>query len=201
MIELSDELMFAAGGRRYCFLHPGDQERCIKTLSPAGDPATRRKKAPWHKRLRPLANFDDNLREWASFQEMERYGDEVWAHFPRCYGLEPTNRGLGIVTDLIRDENGCVSKTVRQMVQAQGKSDLLKEALEMFFDILLSRRVITRDILDHNLVVKVGAAGYTIVMIDGFGSSEGIPLSRWSKRLGSRKVARKIARCKKRYGF
>lgn len=201
MIELSDELIFAEGGRRYCFLYPGDPGKCIKTLSPAGDPATRRRTAPWHKRFRPLAKFDDNLREWDSFQEMECYDEDVWSHFPRCYGLEPTNRGLGIVTDLIRDENECISKTVRQVVLEQGKTSSLRQALDQFFEVLVLNRVITRDILDHNLVVQVGAKGWTVVMIDGFGSSEGIPFSKWSKTLGRRKVARKIARCKKRYGF
>lgn len=63
MIELNDSLLFAKGGRRICFVHPDDQYKCVKILSPNGNPVKRRKKAVWYKKLRPLSLFDDNLRE------------------------------------------------------------------------------------------------------------------------------------------
>ena len=201
MIELTDDLIFAEGGRRYCFVHPDDAGKCIKTLSPNGDPLKRKKDAIWYKKLRPLSMFDDNARELISFQDLAKKGEVVWAHFPRCYGIQPTNRGDGIVTDLIRDTDGKVSKTVRQYVKANGKTPELRAALDEFFGLFIKELIITRDILDHNLVVQVGEGKMTIYMIDGFGSSEVIPFSQWNRQLGRKKVKRKIARFKTRYGL
>jgi len=201
MIELNDELMFAQGGRRYCFFHPEFHDRCVKTLAPAGDPLTRKREAAWYKRLRPLAKFNDNLRELASFQELSRRGEVVWDHFPRCFGIHATTRGDGIVTDLIRDVDRAISITVRHYVRKNGKTPELQSALDLFFKFLLSHHIITRDILDHNLVVQIRPDGLRIVMIDGFGSSEWIPFSTWSKALGRRKILRKMDRFKNRYGF
>ncbi len=199
MIQLSDELIFAEGGRRYCFVHPDYAGKCVKTLSPNGDPQKRRKAAVWYKKLRPLSMFDDNQRELRSFRQLESCGERVWEHFPRCYGIQPTNRGDGIVTDLIRDADGQISKTVRQYVKAHGKTPELLAALNRFFAMLLEQRVITRDVLDHNIVVQVGADDLTIYMIDGFGSSDFLNLTHWLPALGMRKISRKQRRFKSRY--
>lgn len=202
MLELNDDLIFAEGGRRFCFVHPSDPNRCVKTLSENGDPLKRKKVAVWYKKLRPLSMFDDNLRELKSFQDLEKKGEAVWRYFPRCYGIKKTSRGDGIVTDLIRDADGQISQTVRQYVKARGKTRELMVALDGFFVFLQTQRLVTRDILDHNLVIQVRKEGVVrVVMIDGFGSSEVLPFSRWFKTVGQRKVARKIARCRARYGF
>jgi hypothetical protein len=199
MIELTDDLMFAQGGRRYCFVHPADPAKCVKTLSPRGNPEKRKKEAVWYKRLRPVSWFDDNKRELKSFLELEKRGEEVWDHFPRCYGIQSTNRGDGMVTDLIRDSDGNISKTVRQYVKAYGKTTELLAALEEFFNLFRQRLIITRDILDHNLVVQVKDKKYTIYIIDGFGSSEILPLSSLFAALGRYKVERKINRFREKY--
>jgi len=201
MIKLTDNLIFAEGGRRYCFVHPDDPNKCIKTLSPNGDPQKRRKEAPWYKKIRPLSMFDDNKRELKSFYGLEKKGGAVWEHFPRCYGILPTNCGDGIVTDLIRDKDGNISKTVRQYVKANGKTPELLGALEVFFNLFRTHLIVTRDILDHNLVVKIVDENLTIYMIDGFGSSEVIPFLLWFSLVAKRKVNRKIERFKNRYGL
>lgn len=199
MIRLSDELLFAKGGRRFCFVHPDDPSKCVKTLNPAGDPRRRRSAAAWYKRLRPLSIFDDNRRELKSFRQLQRCGEGVWAHFPRCYGIQPTNRGDGIVTDLIRDADGAISRTVREHLKAAGKSPPLVAALDRFLNALLELRVPTRDLLDHNLVAQSDGDRLDIYMIDGFGSSDFLQLARWIPALGRRKTARKASRFRARY--
>ena len=145
-IILNEDLIFAEGGRRHCFIFPDDPDKCIKTLGEKGNPASRRRKDSLHKRFRPLSMFDDNLRELKAFRKLELNHEEVWNHFPRCYGLEQTNRGTGIVCDLIRDEDGGISQTVRQYVENTGKTQALLSALEEFFSLLRRRVVLTRDI-------------------------------------------------------
>jgi len=201
VVELTDDLRFAGGGRRHCFLYPDDSGRCIKTLNEHGDPVGRRQTSVWYKRLRPLSTFDDNLRELESFHKMEQIGEEVWEHFPRCYGMKPTSRGKGIITQLIRDKDGKISQNVRDYVKQCGKTPELRAALKKFFDLLRRRVVLTRDLLDHNLVAQIGETGLTVFMIDGFGSSDAFPFSSWSKRIGRRKVERKIIKFCERYGF
>jgi hypothetical protein len=199
MISLADDLIFAEGGRRYCFVHPDDPGKCIKILSPRGNPEKRKKEAVWYKRFRPLSWFDDNKRELQSFLELKERGEEVWNHFPRCYGIQSTSKGDGIVTDLIRNEDGTISQTVKQYIRENGHTPELLAALEGFFEMFLRQRIVTRDILHHNLVVQVASKKMTIYMIDGFGTSEMIPFSCWFKSLATRKVNRKVHRFKKRY--
>jgi hypothetical protein len=199
MIELSEDLIFAEGGRRFCFVHPDDAGKCIKILNARGNPQKRKKESVWYKRFRPLSWFDDNKRELISFQDLEKKGDSVWDHFPRYYGIHQTNRGDGIITDLIRDTDRAVSKTVRQYIKAFGKTPELLAALDEFYALFRDRLIVTRDILDHNLVVQVNDEKLTIYMIDGFGTSEMIPFSSWFKSVATRKVNRKIQRFKIRY--
>lgn len=201
MLELTDDLIFAKGGRRVCYVHPYDSGKCVKILGPNGDPCKRRRKAPWYKKLRPLAMFDDNRREVKSFKVLERHGSAVWDHFPRCYGIEETCCGPGMVTDLIRNEDDCVSLTVHEYILKNGQTPELQSALNEFFEFLKREVVITRDILDHNMIVREASSGLTIMMIDGFGSSESIPFSIWFKPLGVQKVERKIKRFRDRYDF
>lgn len=200
-LHLDENLVFGKGGRRVCYIHPSDPSKCIKVLGVKGNPAKRKNLAPWFKKLRFLSSFDDNLREFKSFQILEKHGDVVWRFFPRCHGLVETNEGLGIVTDLIRNEDGSIPKTVRQYVATYGKTPRLVEALDTFFEFLKKEYVVTRDILDHNIIVKESEAELRIYMIDGFGSSEFIPISLWFKYPALIKIKRKIKRFKKRYGF
>jgi hypothetical protein len=203
MIQLRENSVFDNGGRRMCFVHPDDPGKCIKTLNASGNPVARRQKAPWYKRLRPLYFFDDNARELASFRTLERKGaEEVWNHFPVCYGMMETSCGSGIVTDLIRDVNGAVSKSLREYVKTFGKTPELSAALDRFFNLLVRERVITRDLLDHNLVVQQNSTEtVSVYMVDGFGSSEMVPLSSWIPAFGKRKILRKIERFRRRYGL
>ncbi len=201
MIELRDELIFARGGRRICFVHPDDSSRCVKILSHNGDPVRRRKESVWYKQLRPVSNFDDNLRELESFRVLEQHDKSVWNHFPHCYGIQPTSRGNGIVTDLIRNMDGGIPRTVQRYVETHGRTPEIRQALETFFDVLRVQRVVTRDILDHNVVVQVREEGLRVVMIDGFGSSDAIPVTRWFPAVARLKVVRKIRRFQNQYGF
>jgi len=49
MIEFSDDLIFAEGARRYCYVHPDDPGKCIKILSSNGSPAKRRSEVRGYK--------------------------------------------------------------------------------------------------------------------------------------------------------
>jgi hypothetical protein len=202
MLHLTDELKFAQGGRRICYVHSTDTHRCIKVLRPRGQPLRRRQKSAWYKRLRPLSSFDDNLRELAAFEKMKRYDDSIWEHFPRCYGMEQSNLGDGIVTDLIRDEDSDeISQTFREYLKAKGSSPELMNALDAFFNKLIEQQAVTRDILDHNLVVKVESAGLRIMLIDGFGSSDFLSSKVTALFSSRRKVLRKIQRFRVRYSI
>ena len=51
----------------------------------------------------------------------------------------------------------------------------------------------------HNVVARrTGDGAVRLVVIDGLGNADLLPLSRWSRRLARRKSARKAARLRKR---
>lgn len=155
----------------------------------------------WYRRLRPLGCFDDNVRELRAFHRYARKQDQIWDHFPRCYGAESTDHGSGIVTDLIRDGDGAISRTLRCYLKEHGKTEALIAGLRDFYRVLRVHRLITRDILDHNLVVRTVNERVAVYMIDGIGSSEFVPVVDWFRVLSLAKIERKIKRFKDRYGL
>jgi hypothetical protein len=74
-------------------------------------------------------------------------------------------------------------------------------ALDAFSDKLIEQQVVTRDILDHNLVVKVESAGLRIILIDSFGSMDFLPSKVTAIFSSRRKVRRKIQRFRVRYSI
>ncbi len=197
IIQLSLDDAFARGGNRLCYVDPRNGDRCIKVLIPKRSPRAKRAKAVGVKKFRPLSYYDDNLRELKTYQRLEAsFGDEIWAHLPRTQGMVATTLGDGIVTDLIRNYDGAISGCLKTKLRATGYDQNFRDAVNQFVEYLRRTGLPSRDLLLHNLVAKdVDASGrFKMYLIDGFGSSDILPLVYWSKSLARRKVERKITR-------
>lgn len=197
--QLASRQPFARGGNRLCFIDPDDASRCIKVRRPDFTLADCRRKKGFPKNLKPLSSFDDSLEEFGVMQSFERhYPDSIFQHISRCYGFVDTDMGRGLSSELIRDSDGRISITLKQYVWERGYSDDCRAAVEQLCEHWLSHCVPSRDILVHNVVVQreIGEADECIrrlVVIDGLGSANLIPL-RWQPRAVQRaKTQRKIA--------
>jgi len=177
-LQLSGVEPFAQGGNRLCFVHPNNQNRCIKVRRPDFTLEDRRRKKGFPKNLKPLSSFDDNAEEYRVMTQLySRFGDVLYKHVSRCFGFEDTDMGKGLVSDLIRDDSQKVSHTLKQYVWDKGYTDDCKRAVNQFSRYWEELGVPSRDLLLHNIVAQINAEGNIVrlVVIDGLGSSSMFP--------------------------
>ncbi|NLL84093.1 MAG: hypothetical protein GX230_07625 [Lentisphaerae bacterium] len=192
IINLDDVQPFGMGGRRLCFVHPENPSRCIKVLRTDENRVIRWRKSKIPAKWRRA--YDNNAHEKKELERLYRkLGDEMSRHFPRSYGMITTSIGPGLELDLMRDDDGLISKDIRSLLLAGYPLAQLRDVFNQFGEFLLRHRILTRNLLDHNLVVSMrDGKPYRIYMIDGMGDPAWLPLARWIPALGTEKVKRRM---------
>lgn len=183
---------FGVGGRRACYVHPLDPDKCVKVLRTDDRRTVRHKKTiiPAHWRR----EYDNNAHEKRVLEDLEkRIGPAMGRHLPRSYGMVETDLGPGFVLDLVRDHDGRISRSLRELLTTGHPLDTLRASFEEFGSFLSDHLVLTRKLLDHNLVVSMQPdSPGRMVLIDGLGDPAFIPFSRWIPALGRAKIARRL---------
>ena len=198
-LKLSNREPFAIGGTRRCYLHPEDDSLCVKVLRSDRTPQRRRDRATGLKRFRSLDHWDDQLKEKLAYERLiKRHGPKVWNHVPQFFGVVDTDEGMGIVTKLFRNSDGSFPLNLDDQVPL-GIDAPLNAAIEQFKSWLRHELVLTRGLLPHNIIaVRDSATECRLVIVDGLGNSEWIPISDWFRPVARAKVERKIARFERR---
>lgn len=197
ILSLEGLTPFAVGGTRLCFVHPNDSNKCVKVLRRDRTPQERRKFTTGLKKYRALKHWDDQSKELIAYDQLlNRNTDRVWQHVPEFFESVQTDLGLGIVTRIFRNFDGQFPRNLEQEVPL-GVDAILMEGLSEFKHWLRQELVVTRDLLPHNIIVVRDSANHCRLMIvDGLGNSEWIPVSTWFRSFARRKVERKIAKFK-----
>ncbi len=199
MILLKDEKPFARGGNRLCFVHPKFSDRVVKVRRPQWTLEDLRRKKGFPRNLRPLSSFDESLTEFRLMRQLDaRIGEPLYRVMSRNYGFIDTDMGQGLCSELIRNADGRVSRSVMQYVWENGITDTLEQAYTRFVADWIPLPVPTRDVLLHNVVAQCDAQGdiVRLVVIDGLGSSGLIPYSWLPSVLKRRRAHRKMVRFK-----
>lgn len=191
-IILKDEEILFRGGNRLCFVHPDDHNIILKVVTPEKKPDARRKAAPLYKKFRPLSAFDINLKELNAFERLGTKGDKVWRHFPRCFGIVETDLGDALCQELIREEDGSISKTLGSYLNEKRVTGEMRRAVEEFLLFLLNNMIVVRDLRTENLIVRKKTGDLCIYMIDGIGDSDFIPIADISNSWAKYKIKRKL---------
>lgn len=195
-LALSSLAPFARGGNRLCFVHPHDASRCIKVRRPDFTMADLRRKKGFPKNLRPLSWFDDNAEEFRVMTDIySRLGEHAFACISQCFGFEPTDLGAGLCSELIRDGDGRISRTLKQHIWDHGYTNELQAAVTQFGTVWAHLGIPSRDLLVHNLVVQCQDSDDDIVRlvcIDGLGSASAIPDHWLPRALRLSRAARKV---------
>ena len=192
-LKLSGTEPFGVGGRRECYVHPLDASKCVKVLRTDERRTVRVKKSrvvpAWMRR-----EYNNNEHERRILVSLEnRIGKQMQKHIPLCYGYEPTDKGPGLVLDLVFDHDRQISRSLRELFTLGHKPAEFREAFDEFASFLLQHFVVTRNILDHNVVASLSEDGsWRISMIDGFGDPAWVPLAAWFKSYGRRKIHRRV---------
>lgn len=199
MLKLKHSRPLFVGGTRYCFQHPTHRNRCVKVLRPDRTGAARKVLRRDFKRFLPERYLDDQLKEIKAYRELlTRASEPLWRHVPRYHGTENTDMGIGIVTQLMRNADGSWPKNLQQLLPL-GMTPELEEGIESFIAAVAELRILSRDLLPHNIIAVEEESGYRVMLVDGIGNAELIPVSTWSSFFARRKTARKIRRFRQRY--
>lgn len=185
---------FGVGGRRRCYVHPDFPERCVKVARTDGSSVLQANgRRFWPMRFRRV--YDNNADELKELGALQRNlgAERMGRHFPRVYGVVPTDLGPGLVLDLIRDADGRIARSVREQLANGALPTEFRAAFDEFGRFLMEHRIITRELLDHNLVARRGPAGeVTLHLVDGFGDAAWFFPGGLLPALARRRIAAKL---------
>ena len=129
-LSLQGLVPFGTGGRRLCFTHPLDKTKCVKVLRQDDKRtirvAKRRIVPAWFHRT-----YDNNLHEKYVLDNLYRaIGPEIKEHLPLSYGMTTTDLGPGLVLDLVRDIDGKISRSLRELISTGYELQQFHEVLK-----------------------------------------------------------------------
>lgn len=192
MINLEGVRPFAEGGNRVCYIHPDNKNLCLK-ISKQEVIKKIRSNAPWYKKLRSEKSFDDNFREERAYQQraIKENPQKIWRHLARWHEFVETSKGLASCTELITN-NDKVALNLEEYLFSKGRNSEINIALKEFEMFLKETKLLTKNIIPHNLAVKENDSGLTLKIIDGLGCMSFIPLPEISDAFAKRYIKRRI---------
>ena len=192
MINLQGVRPFAEGGNRVCYVHPDDKTLCLK-ISKLEVVKKMYQNAPWYKKLRSEKSFDDNFREESAYQQkaIKENPQKIWNHLAKWHAFVETNKGLASCTELITN-NDEVALNLEEYLFSKGRTLEIEKALKEFEAYLKETKLLTKNIIPHNLAVKENDCGLTLKIIDGLGCMSFIPLPEISNTFAERYIKRRI---------
>lgn len=173
-LSISNSLYIGKGKNQKVYFHPNSPHRCIKI------------------------NYSGQNRE--QIEDPKIYGrfqkcNIDWTHLAKFYGECGTNFGIGLVFELIKDFDGTVSKTLNKKLrsnQLNFQDPYLKAQLSILKEFLLKQCVVVRDLSENNILVQyLNKTEYRLVIVDGLGHNELIPVFKLSKALTKIKIERR----------
>jgi hypothetical protein len=170
----------------------------VKVLRPDRTGAARKLERKDFKRYLPARFLDDQLKEIKAYREL--LGDAsgaLWRHVPRYHGTVDTDMGIGIVTQLMRNSDGSWPRNLEQLLP-EGMDPALEAGIDEFVAAVRDLRILSRNLLPHNIIAVREGDRYRVMLVDGIGNSELIPVSSHWGFFADRKTARKIARLRER---
>lgn len=179
MIILDSTLLINQGTVRACYHHPENSLLVIKV---------------------PTGSKKD--REQANSIELKGYKALMRKHkdlscISRCYGIEATNLGYGLVCDCIYDSNGYVSKSILDVIESDIPPDFsyVNDVVKKFTKYLMENSIQIFDLNMKNIVLQQQADGtYIPIIIDvkgGYEIKEFIPISKYISYFGRKKLERR----------
>ena len=192
MISLEEVKPFAEGGNRVCYIHPNNKSMCLKISKPEVVKEMR-SNAPWYKKLRSERSFDDNYREERAYQQraIKENPQKIWRHLAKWYEFVETSKGLASCTELITN-NDKVALNLEEYLLSKGRTSEIDKALKEFEIFLKETKLLTKNIIPHNLAVKETDSELTLKIIDGLGCMSFIPLPEISNTFADRYIKRRI---------
>lgn len=192
MIDYTTWRVVGQGTERTCYQNPADPTRCVKIIR--------------------KARFKQTLREISYFSYLKRKG-VPFDHLPRFYGKIEGEGFIGIEQELIQDtvssgesisftppythSSAVSSPTIRTWLSMPRSQEQIQEfwnALDELKSYLLRYNILALGIDYNNVVVQSTENGIKMILIDGVYDTEWIPVSKYSRFFGKRKIMRRWER-------
>ncbi|MCF7355393.1 YrbL family protein [Vibrio sp. CK2-1] len=165
------------GNERRCFQYPNDKYKCIKVSRKNQSKQTHR--------------------ELKYFNFLQRMS-VPFIHVPKFYGSVESREYIGIVQEIIKDDDGSISKNLVDFILydkvQNDKRNIILYSLNELKCYLLKYNVIPCDLMMTNILIKKTNDSYKAILIDGLGSSSFISLDNYIPFLGRRTIERKWTR-------
>jgi hypothetical protein len=172
-ITLNEHLLIGEGRNRKCYLHPEDLNLCIKISFKRGQRSAARE-INYLKRLHKRGK---------SFAMIADYGGKI-----------QTSEGTGALFQLIRDGDGSISKNLEYYL-ALHNNDITVRMIALIENLrkyLIEEYILISDLdLDNILVQKDTFGNFKLIVIDGIGDNNQIPLLEYIKPLGMKRSSKK----------
>ena len=173
LIELNDKLLISQGRNRRCYQHPEASDRCIKVLHDESPLKTQQRETRYFKQLQ---------RRRVSWEMVVPLLAEV-----------KTSLGDGVVFELLRDEDGRISRTLDYYIRLDNPAlnEWIVKEVAHLKQYLLDENIIFRDLNPLNILVQaLGKDSRRLMVVDGVGHNDYFPLCDYSKAYGRRKIKR-----------
>ena len=199
--------VIARGANRVCVIDPAAPGHCLKYALPADAgrrrPLRHRIRDAWAD-LRPARQANAvELRAWRGLHA--RLGDRLDSHVAACQALVDTPAGRALRCLLVTGADGAPAPSLYALLFGSGRghypADALCDAVTRFEAWLHANAIPLFDLNSGNLVVVERAGRPELVCVDVksvIGGKEIVPISRWSRRLMRRKIARRAKRLRER---
>ena len=198
MIKIKDKKWLAQGANRVCYVHPDDPNKLLKIIKPEKRAKVKKSQAPWYKKMRSSVCFDDNLQELKAFKRLEKK-EGVENYFPKCFGVVETDLGEAICVECIHSGlEGRNILSLQNYLREYGFTNEIMKALDELCCFLYDNLIVTRDLRMFNIMVRHKNEMINLVIVDGLGNSEFIPISDFIASFARTKMQRKFKRFKQR---
>ncbi len=173
LLKLSSELLISSGDNRHCYIHPVDPNKCIKVL-------------------RPDTPAKVNMREKRYYEVLLKRGIS-WERLAQYYGTEQTTQGEGLVFELVRDDDGSISKTLDYYLNLNDDqiNDEIVRQIDLLQNYFMHESIVFRDLITLNILMKKKSVDdYDLIVIDGIGHNDALRFCEYSKSVARRKIKR-----------
>jgi hypothetical protein len=193
MLQFRDIEPIASGQHRLVFQHPEAPDSLVKVMRPELVERNNREE-PWYRRLARTGPYRGFVREFNEYLA-SRHASPNPSPLARVIGLVETDMGPGLVVEKVHGTDGGLAPNLDAWVRQHGLTDDVQAALDRLLAQLLEHNVIAADLHAWNLVCEENPNGQLrLVMIDGFGEKNFIPLRSMSHRNNAARTRSKFRR-------
>ncbi|MBK1792190.1 YrbL family protein [Persicirhabdus sediminis] len=184
-LQLTQQHYISEGRDRVCYLHPEDENRCIKITKTGCD--------------RILKRINREIRYFEKYQRKGRYYPFLSAY----YGPVETSMGEGHMFEIVRSYDGSVARTLqsywcekRELLDEAGEAELRDEIstkVMEIYQLCCANKIPLSDLNGENLLmVYENETDYSLKLIDGFGNAHFIKVMDWFQKTSSYKLTKQF---------